>query len=288
MLHQAFKRLFPLGALCAGVVACNSAEQTEDGIQVDSAAKARAADTSAKSAGSPFYFREAKLPKGFPQPGPLDEVIIKDYPSYRMALVEAKQPDGAEMDSLFRPLFNHISREDIAMTAPVEMTYSMPRGASEQAAPSDGGRSTKSAGAAPTTQPFRDLREVVPDGRRGMASMAFLYADPEMGRLGPDATDARVVVRDVPAVTVLSISVRGGYQARKVREALDRIQSWIEQNPGEVRIVGEPRYLGYNSPFVPSFLQMSEVQVPIERIKTAEAASVERAEAARAGLPASN
>lgn len=32
----------------------------------------------------PFMFKEAKLPVGYPPPGPVGEVIVKEYPAYRM------------------------------------------------------------------------------------------------------------------------------------------------------------------------------------------------------------
>ncbi|MCM8532575.1 MAG: heme-binding protein [Lentisphaeraceae bacterium] len=61
---------------------------------------------------------EAKLPKGFPRPGPLDKVVLKDYPSYRAARV-----GGAGMQNFaFMKLFSHIKQNGISMTAPVEMT----------------------------------------------------------------------------------------------------------------------------------------------------------------------
>ncbi|MCM8536618.1 MAG: heme-binding protein [Lentisphaeraceae bacterium] len=61
---------------------------------------------------------EADLPKGFPKPGPLNEVVLKDYPSYRAARV-----GGAGMQNFaFMKLFGHIKQNGISMTAPVEMT----------------------------------------------------------------------------------------------------------------------------------------------------------------------
>ncbi|MEM6314892.1 MAG: heme-binding protein, partial [Planctomycetota bacterium] len=47
---------------------------------------------------------------------------IKQYPTYRMAI--AKSPEGREENGLFFRLFNHISTNDIPMTAPVEMSRS--------------------------------------------------------------------------------------------------------------------------------------------------------------------
>ena len=60
---------------------------------------------------------EAKLPKGFPAPGPLEKIIIKEYPQYRAAIVGG----AAYQNIAFMRLFAHIKQNKIAMTAPVEM-----------------------------------------------------------------------------------------------------------------------------------------------------------------------
>lgn len=60
---------------------------------------------------------EADLPEGYPAPGPVGEVVIKKYPAYRAAWADGDRDRGT-----FMTLFDHIKRNDIAMTAPVEMT----------------------------------------------------------------------------------------------------------------------------------------------------------------------
>ena len=57
--------------------------------------------------------REAELPEGFPEPGPVGRIVEKRYPAYRMARAEGR--------AAFWTLFRHIQSNDIAMTAPVEM-----------------------------------------------------------------------------------------------------------------------------------------------------------------------
>lgn len=178
---------------------------------------------------SPFMFREAELPAGFPPPGPLDEVVIKDYPAYRLARVRAAALGrNGTQNGMFRPLFNHIKRNDIAMTAPVEMVYA---GATNQA-----------------------------------DSMAFLYRWPTLGQPGPDIADARVQVEDRPPLTVLSIAQRGGYNERNFERGLQRLRAYASERADRLRIVGPPRYMAYNSPFVPGFLKLGEVQLPVERV----------------------
>lgn len=56
---------------------------------------------------------EAPMPAGFPGPGPVAQIVVKEYPSYRAARAEG---------DAFWTLFSHIKENEIAMTAPVEMT----------------------------------------------------------------------------------------------------------------------------------------------------------------------
>ena len=140
---------------------------------------------------------------------------------------------------MFMPLFKHIKRNDIAMTAPVEIEYA----ASSE--PTDTG----------ATRP----------GQQRATAMAFMYAVPSLGTAGPDPADARIVVEDVPAMTVVSIGVRGGYTEKNFASALAKLDDWLAQNLERFRVVGPPRYLAYNSPFVPWFLKFGEVQLPVRR-----------------------
>jgi len=167
---------------------------------------------------------EAPLPAGFPPPGPIGAIVIKRYPAYRIA--EKTSDEKASANRLFRPLFDHIQSRDIAMTAPVEMTY-------ERAAPAQ------------------------------LSAMAFLYREPTMGETG--AVEGGVSVRDVPAQTVLSVGVRGGYGEANFIAARRRLEAWLEAHPERFVIDGPPRYLGYNSPFVPGFMKYGEVQIPVRR-----------------------
>lgn len=58
---------------------------------------------------------EAELPAGFPGPGPVGRVVMKQYPGYRAARAQGGQ-------SSFWTLFQHIQSNDVKMTTPVEMT----------------------------------------------------------------------------------------------------------------------------------------------------------------------
>ncbi|WDE95315.1 heme-binding protein [Lentisphaera profundi] len=60
---------------------------------------------------------EADLPRGFPAPGPLNKLIVKQYPAYRSAKLQSSKGQSLS----FMKLFGHIKNNKISMTAPVEM-----------------------------------------------------------------------------------------------------------------------------------------------------------------------
>ena len=177
-----------------------------------------------------WYFRNAATPEGWPELTPVGEVSVREYPRYRAATVRAADLDGEGMESMFRRLFRHIDESDIAMTAPVEMGWGTP----------------------------------VAD-RIEMASMAFLYRDAETGRTGEEGP---VVVRDLPAVRVASIGIRGDYDLDNFRTGVARLRAWLADEGQDWEAAGEPRYLGYNGPFVPSFWRYGEVQLPVRHRNT--------------------
>jgi hypothetical protein len=188
--------------------------------------------TSPASADPPSMVHEAQLPQGFPPPGPIGQVIVKNYPACRAATVAASDVNGAGQDDMFRPLFDHIQRENIAMTAPLQMDFewvNVPAG------------STQPSAKPPT-------------------AMSFVYRSPRTGKPGKDGI---VTVRDLPAVTVISVGVRGSYNAEHFDYGLKAITDWLRIHPNSYRVVGPPRFLGYNSPFVPWFLRYGEVQIPV-------------------------
>lgn len=172
----------------------------------------------------PMVISEAKLPEGFPKPGPVGTVIVKEYPAYRLARTRVGGGDGG----MFMKLFRHIERNEVKMTAPVEMTL-----------PEDGD-----------------------DAGRRSTAMGFLYASPAIGDPGPDPADADVVVEDVAALTVASVGIRGGYGPATFTKGERQVRDWLRDHP-EWEAAGPPRALAYNSPFVPGVLKYAEVQVPV-------------------------
>jgi SOUL heme-binding protein len=173
-------------------------------------------DASKKPApAAPVYKEESPLPKGWPAPGPFNEVSRKQYPAYRAAFTKEGNPNGG-----FWKLFQHIERQKIPMTAPVEMKLD----------PAD----TSAA---------------------NMEQMAFLYQSPETGKTGADGE--HVEVRDVPKAEALSYAWQGGRDKQAVAHARAAIDARLKELG--LKAAGY-RLLGYNSPFVPRARQTHELQ----------------------------
>lgn len=169
--------------------------------------------------------REAELPKGFPAFASLDEIELRDYPAYRM--VRAPMRKNGSM-SAFWMLFQHIKKNDIAMTTPVQFDYDEKgEHAVEQ-------------------------------------SMAFLYGDASIGEAG---MQGKVEVVDVPAATVLSLGARGIERPALVESLRERLQSFAAAHAEEFAVAGPMRMMGYNSPSVGDDRRYFEVQLPVTRVE---------------------
>lgn len=165
---------------------------------------------------------EAPLPEGFPEPTPVGEIRIKKYPDYRLART---QMAGVESRA-FWILFTHIKKKDIAMTAPVEMTYKAGKD---------------------TLQP---------------QSMAFLYRSVKQGQTGKDE---KVEVIDVPATMALSFGMRGDVTKARLAETRGHLEAWLRNNASEYEASGPLRVMGYNSPFVAASRRFTELEIPVRR-----------------------
>lgn len=169
-LRPVKKKFFPLFALLA---ACN--------LQAGDNPEPKAA---------PAYVDEAPLPQDWPKPGPYDQVTEKKYPAYRAAFTNGKGETSA-----FWTLFAHIKKNDIPMTAPVEMGMEGE------------------------------------DGKLMQASMAFLYQNGKVGTAGPDG--AKVEVRDVPATTTLSYTWQGNDSKENIAKAKTALEAALVEKKAE-------------------------------------------------------
>lgn len=168
--------------------------------------------------------READLPKGFPTFAAVDEIELRDYPAYRM--VKAKMRKNGSM-SAFWMLFNHIKKNEIAMTTPVQIDYEQDGTANQE------------------------------------ASMAFLYGDPAIGEA---AVAGKVEVVDVAAQTVLSLGARGYERPDRLEELHRRLQQFLAAHKSEFEPAGTMRMMNYNSPSVGDDRRYFEVQLPVRRV----------------------
>ena len=173
---------------------------------------------------------ESPLPDGYPEPTPFGAIDIKEYPSVRRAELTSKDDSGMGMVAGFFPLFNHIKKRDIAMTAPVEMDL---------------------------PGLYKDFLKDEP-AEEGPTTMSFLYRS---SKLGPVGKDGKIVVRDAAPVTVLSIGTKG---ASDMAADLDVLRTWLKGQE-EWEVAGDPRMFVYNGPFIDPAWRWSEVQVPIRR-----------------------
>ena len=173
---------------------------------------------------------ESPLPDGYPEPTPFGAIDIKEYPSVRRAELTSKDDSGAGMVTGFFPLFNHIKKRDIPMTAPVEMDY---------------------------PGLYTDFMKDEP-GAAGETTMSFLYRSATQGPVGEDGN---IVVRDAAPVTVLSVGAKGAFDAA---QEFDTLRTWLKSQQ-EWEVAGDPRMFVYNGPFIDPEWRWSEVQVPVRR-----------------------
>lgn len=169
---------------------------------------------------------EAEMPADFPTYRGLGEIELREYPTYRMARATMRGR-GATMGS-FWTLFQHIQKNDIAMTAPVQVDY------------------------------------VVTEQGEREGSMAFLYGSPEVG---PAGTAGKVEVVDVPKLTVLSIGSRGNDGAARIEEMSQRMRDWVTANAATWEVAGPIRTMGYNGPSVRGDKRYFEVQLPVRKVE---------------------
>jgi len=184
---------------------------------------------------------DTELPEGYPAPTPPKAIEIKKYPGARRAEVSGTVNPDMGTNLGFWPLFQHIQRNEIAMTSPVEMDYR-----------------DWSAGEGQGSEAVE---------RPGAWTMSFLYRTADMGATGADG-NVRVV--DTEPVTMLAIGMNGPYRVAAVRTGLNRLREWLAtQDEWEAVPDAEPRAMYYNDPSVPDQRKWLEVQIPVRRTEDA-------------------
>ena len=150
-------------------------------------------------ASEPIYLSESALPKGWPAPGPFNQVTRKEYPAYRAAFTPSSSPNGG-----FWTLFKHIKRNGIPMTSPVEMTLKDESG-----------------------------------GGMKMERMGFLYQSPEVGKSGADGEAVSVRdVPALCVLGYTWQGPRGEVEVAKARAAIDTVLAEKKLKAAGYRLFG--------------------------------------------------
>ena len=150
-------------------------------------------------ASEPIYLSESALPKGWPAPGPFNQVTRKEYPAYRAAFTPSSSPNGG-----FWALFKHIKRNGIPMTSPVEMTLKDESG-----------------------------------GGMKMEQMGFLYQSPEVGKSGADGEAVSVRdVPALCVLGYTWQGPRGEVEVAKARAAIDEVLAEKKLKAAGYRLFG--------------------------------------------------
>jgi hypothetical protein len=183
-----------------------------------------APDAPADTPPGPWTVRSAPLPEGWPALTPVGLIRVQRYPAYRAAVVEQVSDSQARASRRQNSMFMKLFRH--IESNDIAMT-------------------------APVEMEYAD---------DGMSAMAFLYRTSDLGAPG---SDGAVEVRDLPARMHVSIGVRGSYSDRRFDEALAELEAWLAEEGRVWVAAGPPRYLGYNSPFVPPPMRYGEVQIPV-------------------------
>jgi hypothetical protein len=171
---------------------------------------------------------DTKLPDGYPPPTPPGAIDLKRYPDVRRAEASGRVNPNLGMNLAFWPLFQHIQRNDVPMTAPVEMDYHGWDG--DVAGPS-------------------------------RWTMSFLYPTRSTGTTGKQGS---VEVVDVDPMTVASVGMTGRYHLSVARAGLDVLHAWLASQD-EWEQAGDPRAMYYNDPSVRNDRKWIEMQIPVRR-----------------------
>ncbi len=178
-----------------------------------------------------YHAVSAPLPLGFPSPTAAGLIEIKHYPAYRSSNYTYNGQLSQAANVAFGPLYNHITSNNIPMTAPVETRYPII-----------------------TLQDGQSGTDEV-----GQAEVSFLYRDKDVH---PQNMAQGIQVEDHPAMTVVSIGVQGAYNFASYQQNLERLREWLRIHSKYV-VSGPPRRFFYDSPFIPDALKRSEVQIPV-------------------------
>ncbi|PSF30494.1 ABC transporter substrate-binding protein [Aphanothece hegewaldii CCALA 016] len=181
-----------------------------------------------------YQANSAPLPQGFPSPTSAGVIEVKTYPAYRAATYTYKGELSKAANQAFYPLYQHISSNEIPMTAPVETRY-------------------------PTTT----LTEVEDTG---LAKVSFLYRSKDTST---KTIADEIVIEDIPSMTVVSLGCQGSYSYDSYQKGLAQLKEWLNRHQN-YQVTDSPRRFFYDGPYVPDALKRSEIQIPIQKTVTSQ------------------
>jgi hypothetical protein len=172
------------------------------------------------------------------------EFELRMYAPYLVAETRVEAAFESAGSVAFQRLFqyisgNNVTRQKIAMTAPVTQSRSESRG-------------EKMAMTAPVTQIATDTGYTV----------AFIVPATYTLDTVPQPRDARVEIRAVPAQLVACWRSSGRWTEGNFREAESRLRAQMAKR--DLEASGEPILARYSPPFMPPFLRRNEVLIPVK------------------------
>lgn len=172
-----------------------------------------------------------------------DNFEIRDYAPHVVAETIVDGPLEDAGNRAFQRLFDYISgknrsHDKISMTAPVSQ-----EAASEK------------------------IKMTSPVGQQSIEGgwlVSFTMPASQTIEALPDPEDQRIKLRQVPACRMVAVRYSGVWSEKRYLRYKQELESWIEKNG--FRIIGEPVWARYNSPFTPWFLRRNEILIPVSTV----------------------
>lgn len=169
---------------------------------------------------------------------------LREYDAYIVAatVVEGNFDDVGNEG--FRRLFKYISgdnrsKQSISMTAPV----------SQEA------HSEKIPMTAPVNQEKMGEKWEI----------TFMLPSKYHMEIVPEPVDDRIIIKEVPSRLIAAIRYSGTWSRKRYLKNETELKN-IVRGKG-LKILSEPIFARYNSPFIPWFLRRNEVLIPIQRVQ---------------------
>jgi hypothetical protein len=91
--------------------------------------------------------------------------------------------------------------------------------------------------------------------------MRFFVGEEDADKPRPDTS--AVTVRNLDAMTVVAIGIRGSYSEENFSENKTALLNWLNENP-DYEQAGSAYAVYWDGPFIPWFLKRSEIHLPIK------------------------